>query len=177
MSAPHDIHPCARCARVQRTCCQRAQIIVTDGDIQRIRVHAGRDDFWEHRAPLSYHYAEPDDDDPNWLVYTIEPDGTRRVLKRTDDHGCTFLGAAGCVLPLEVRPLVCRLYPFSYNERGLTGEDSDYCPKWLLAPPESGLSMLNVLQMDPADGERWRAQLYAELRERAWARGMGGSAV
>ena len=161
------MHPCARCASLQRTCCQRAQILVTDGDIARIHAHTGAEDFWEPRLPASPDYAQHDPDDPNWLAYTIEPDGTRRVLKRSDEHGCTFLGEHGCRLPESVRPLVCRLYPFAYTERGIEGEDSDYCPTGVLAPPGSGLTMLRVLNMSEADGRRWHRELYDELRERA----------
>lgn len=161
------MHPCATCATIQRTCCQRAQILVTDGDIARIEAHTRRADFWEERPPLDPAYADVDDDDPNWVALTFEPGGTRRVLKRDDAHGCTFLGSAGCTLPTEVRPLVCRLYPFAYNERGITGMDDDYCPTAVLAPPGSGLTMLTVLGMNASEGERWRSALYAELRERA----------
>lgn len=165
------MHPCATCATIQRTCCQRAQIVVTDGDIARIALHSGRDDFWHHAAPLSQEYAEPDPDDPNWLRYTLEPDGTRRVLRRSEAAGCTFLGENGCVLPEGVRPLVCRLYPWAYNEEGMAGIDDEYCPTQVLAPAGSGRTMLTVLGMSPAQGQAWRAQLYAELRERAVALG------
>ena len=159
------MHPCAQCASLQKTCCQRAEILVTDGDIHRIAAHttAAAADFVEFRAPADPAYLEPDDD-TNWLRYTVEPDGTRRVLRRREGGDCTFLGEAGCVLPLEVRPLVCRLYPYSYTERGIDGYDDDYCPTALLAPPGSGLTMLTVLGMRIDDGRRWHTMLYAELR-------------
>lgn len=160
------VHPCARCASMQRTCCQRAEILLTDGDMARIEAHTGRRDFWERCAPADPAYIEDQDDDPNWVRYTVEPDGTRRVLRRGPD-GCGFLGAQGCTLPMEVRPLVCRLYPFSYTESGITGEDADYCPTAALIPPGSGLTMLTVLGMSRDDGARWHAMLYSELRARA----------
>ena len=116
---------CARCATLQRTCCQRAEVVVTTGDLGRIAGHVGRDDFWELRAPLDQAYVEADDDDPNWLAYTVTADGRRRVLRRQANGDCTFLGAQGCVLPLAVRPLVCRLYPYAFNERGLDGLDAE----------------------------------------------------
>lgn len=192
-----QLHPCARCASTQKTCCQTAQIVVTSGDVARIAAHTGRTDFTHRTPPSDPSYAEADPDDPNWVRYTIAPDGTRRVLRKQDgqtpgaggrrgDAGdCTFLGEAGCVLPVEVRPLVCRLYPFMYNEQRLEGPgdesgglDESYCPTRLFfdasrrALPASNLppgtprtTMLTVLQMDPKDGERWRAKLYEELRE------------
>ena len=59
-----------------------------------------------------------------------------RVLFNGD---CTFLGAAGCVLPEEVRPLVCRLYPFEYTHRGILGEPRQRLDKGVIldqvAPP------------------------------------------
>jgi Fe-S-cluster containining protein len=153
--------PCARCAAVQRTCCQRAEILLTPGDVARIAAHTGTEGFAEHRAPADAEYVRPDPDDPHWLRYTVRADGRRRMLVRRDDR-CTFLGARGCTLPLGVRPLVCRLYPFAYTEAGLQGIDGEFCPTALLAP--HGEPMTDVLGMSRAAAERWRASLYEELR-------------
>ena len=49
MSEPMDLHPSARCARVQKTCCQRTEILVTEGDRRRFAACVGREDFWERR--------------------------------------------------------------------------------------------------------------------------------
>jgi Fe-S-cluster containining protein len=168
-AAAATLHPCARCAAVQRTCCQRAEILVTAGDVARIaqfqaagRAPANPADFVERRAPADPEYVRPDPDDPNWLRYTVAADGTRRMLRKQANGDCTFLGAQGCVLPENVRPLVCRLYPYSYSERGLDGVDSEYCPTALLAP--DGRSMAEVLDIPAATAEGWRRQLYEELR-------------
>lgn len=160
-----QLHPCARCARVQRTCCQRAEIVLTTGDTDRIAAHSGRRDFLERRAPADPDALAEDPADPNWTRWTIAPDGTRRVLRRRADGDCTFLGPAGCTLPLEVRPLVCRMYPYTFTERGLDREDPAYCPTDLVDPLRTG--MLTVLDMREADAERWRRLLYAELRSDA----------
>lgn len=66
------------------------------------------------------------------------------------------------MLDEETRPIVCRLYPYSYNHAGLLGEDPDYCPTATLKPP--GGSMVALLQMTRARAEVWRADLYRELR-------------
>ncbi len=175
MDAPESLHPCARCAQMQKTCCQRAEILVTAGDIARIGAHTGREGFWSLRQPNDAAYLEDDSDDPNWLAYTTDGNGRRRMLERKPSGDCTFLGDAGCVLPVEVRPIVCRLYPFAYNERGLDGMDDDYCPREKLIPRNKpGASMLTVLGMDKSDGERWRAQLYGELR-REWSERCGSA--
>jgi Fe-S-cluster containining protein len=135
---------------------------VTEGDVERIAARTGGRSFFEHRVPADAAYAAPDPDDPSWLALTVRSDGTRRVLKRGESGDCTFLGARGCVLREAERPLVCRLYPFSYSERGLDGEGPEYCPTTQLAP--NGGSMVEVLGMRRSDAERWHAMLYAELR-------------
>jgi Fe-S-cluster containining protein len=168
------MHPCARCARMQRTCCQRAEILVTSADVQRIAAHSGRSEFVEQRSPADPAYLEDDPDDPRWKQLTVLPDGTRRMLQRRPDGDCTFLGAAGCVLPTDVRPLVCRLYPWSYDQRGLLGEDADYCPTAALEPPQGRMTLMLDIPADVAEG--WRAQLYTELERDLRERGEGTSA-
>lgn len=160
-----EMHPCARCATMQRTCCQRTEILITTGDIARIAAHTGRTDFWSLRRPEDEEYLEHDPDDPNWQRYTVDEQGRRRMLLRKDSGDCTYLGKAGCVLPVEVRPLICRLYPFAFNEQGMTGMDDHYCPTKVLLADKPKATMLTVLGMDPLDGERWRRTLYQELRE------------
>lgn len=160
-----QLAPCARCAQVQRTCCQRAEILLTEGDVARIEAHVGSPaaSFVDRRRPADPAYLEPDEDDPHWLEWTVAADGTRRMLRRMPSGACSFLGQQGCVLPTEVRPLVCRLYPFAYDERGLAGREEDYCPTDLLAP--DGRAMHDVLGISAVDAERWRAALYRELRD------------
>lgn len=154
-----EVWGCARHALMGRTCCQTCEVLVTEGDKRRIADHAGREDFWEDRAPGDPVYLEQDDD-PNWLRWAFHPDGTRPVLTRRPDGDCTFLGEAGCTLPLEVRPLVCRLYPFTYTERGIDGV-SDGCPREVVPP---GRSILDVLGMCRDAAARWHRMLYTELR-------------
>ena len=164
MSSPvaTALHPCARCARMQETCCQRAEVYVTLGDVARIAEHSGRSDFHERRSPADSEYLDDDEDDPIWRRATVASDGTRRVLRRKANGDCTFLGEAGCVLPEGVRPLVCRLYPYDYTESGMKGETAGYCPREELAPP--GGSMIRLLGIGLSDAERWRRELYRELR-------------
>jgi len=133
---------------------------LTGGDLERIAGFAGRSDFWEFRRPENPDYLDQDDD-PNWLHYTLRSDGTRRVLKRGASGDCGFLTATGCRLPVSVRPLICLLHPFTYTEKGIDGTGSD-CPSHLL--PE-GETLLESLSMNPAQGEEWRARLYSELRK------------
>ena len=151
---------CVRCAQTQRTCCQICEIYVTPGDVERIAAFTGTGDFHEYRRPDNPEYLDQDDD-PLWATRVFRPDGTRRVLRRTESAGCVFLGPNGCRLPLEVRPLVCRLYPFDYTEKGLQSVNGTMCPTRLLAPGET---LLQSLDMDAETAEGWRRQLYAEIR-------------
>lgn len=131
-------------------------------DLLRIAAHVGRSDFVEFRKPKDPEYSEWDADDPHWQAYTVKKDGSRQVLKRQDNGDCGFLGHQGCVLPLETRPIVCRLYPFQYTEKGIDGVEDGYCPTKILAKP--GQTMLDVLDMSRQDGDRWHKALYQELR-------------
>ena len=77
-----------------------------------------------------------------------------------------FLSPTGCVLPMETRPLVCRLHPCQYNEQGIQSGLSPGCP-WALLP--AGHSPHDAVSMTIADAERWHRQLYDELRlEPTW---------
>lgn len=151
---------CARCARRQETCCQRTDIILTTGDIARVAAHVGRADFIEFRAAGKAEYLDQDDD-PTWRDATFRPDGTRRVVRHRPNGDCHFLGHAGCTLPGEVRPLICRLYPFDYDERGIKDQLGTGCPAHLLPP---GVGLTEALAMSRTDAARWHATLYAELR-------------
>lgn len=152
---------CVRCAQTQRTCCQICEIYITPGDLERIAADTGESDFYEYRRPANLEYLDQSDD-PLWAACVFRPDGTRRVLRRSESEGCLFLGTGGCRLPLEVRPLVCRLYPFEYTEQGLQSVNGTMCPIQLLAPGET---LLQSLGMDAETAEEWRRRLYAEIRQ------------
>lgn len=150
---------CAKCAMLGKTCCQQREIFVTLGDRQRVALHTGLQDFWEDRSPADPSYLDQSND-PNWLQWVFRTDGTRPVLKRQPNGDCRFLGSQGCTLPTEVRPLVCRLYPYEYCESGIIGIASD-CPREVVPP---GSTILKVLDMRLADALRWHRILYNELR-------------
>ena len=152
---------CVQCACHQKTCCQETEIYVTPGDVNRIEQHIHRDDFFEFRAPTDPIYADQDDD-PVWQQKVFRPDGTRRVLKHQANHDCTFLGEKGCVLPADVRPLICRLYPYDYTAAGLKTDPSEGCPRHLIA---NGQSVFEAVQIHSDDAQRWHSMLYQELSE------------
>jgi Fe-S-cluster containining protein len=161
MSGEGEEFLCARCARYMRTCCQTSEVYATPADVRRIEAHIGRSDFYEYRVPSDPIYLQHDDD-PNWPLYVIQPDGTRRVLRRQKDGGCTFLGERGCVLPLDIRPLICRIYPYDFNESGIKEALCTGCPSELLRP---GQTLVQALVMNRDEAEAWRKQLYKDIRE------------
>lgn len=150
---------CAKCAALGKTCCQSREILVTEGDKARIKAFAGREDAWEFQPVADPAYMDQDDD-PHWLEWAFRADGSRLILKRRPNDDCEFLSTSGCTLPMEVRPLVCRLYPFTYTERGLSRVD-DECPSEAIPP---GQTILQVLDLRLADAVRWHHMLYTELR-------------
>jgi len=150
---------CVRCSRHVKTCCPPSEVYASPGDVLRIAEFTGRDDFYEYRVPDDPVHLQ-EDGDPIWIENVIRPDGTRRVLQRQPDGDCTFLGDAGCALPLETRPLICRIYPFDYTADGLRDELAHGCPMELLP---AGQSLLQALDIKRSDAERWHKQLYAEV--------------
>ena len=133
---------------------------VTLGDVERIKCFSARNGFFEFRAPENLEYLDQDDD-PLWRDHACQADGTRRVLLRQPNGDCVFLGPRGCQLPLEVRPLVCRLYPYDYTAEGIQGEPSPGCPRELLL---AGQGLLEALHMTLADARLWHEQLYHEIQ-------------
>jgi Fe-S-cluster containining protein len=161
ISSEPTTHLCALCARRGKTCCQNHEIYLTSHDVERIRAHTGRDDFFEYKVPSDAGY-QPDPSDPIWSRHAFRPDHSRRILRFDARGDCPFLTGQGCSLPLGTRPLVCRLHPHSYDHQGLCGLAHE-CPEELLTP---GQDLLAALQMSDLDTARsWHAQLYSELRQ------------
>ncbi len=155
-----QLHICARCAHEDKTCCQTCEVYATPGDVERIAQFLGEEDFTEFvipENPIYYQFA----DDPIWREAVFREDGSRRILKRHANGDCRFLGSRGCTLPVEVRPLVCRLYPFDFNEQGIYDNLAKGCPTHLLEPGET---LLVALDMNRVAADRWHAQLYREVR-------------
>ncbi len=152
---------CEKCAKIKKTCCQTADIYITKGDIERIKKFTGISDFFEFRNVNSPDYLDQDDD-PIWYLCVFTKDQTRRVLKKKNDE-CMFLSKTGCILPIDVRPLVCRLYPYNYDESGITEIDNDpsRCPVELLP---KGEDLIKNLGMSPELANKWHDMLYSEIR-------------
>jgi Fe-S-cluster containining protein len=152
---------CAKCARVAQTCCQNHDIYITLGDLDRIGAFIGRKNFFEFRPCLDESYMNQEDD-PLWDRYVLMTDGKRRVLKTKGQGDCTFLEASGCVLPLGIRPLICRLHPFAYTAKGICGIAVEGCPTHLL---DADKSVIEAIGMDMNSALLWHKMLYTEITE------------
>ncbi|MBU0987691.1 MAG: YkgJ family cysteine cluster protein [Proteobacteria bacterium] len=150
---------CARCAKKGKTCCQGHDIYITIGDTRRITDFTGSADFYEYRRPADPAYLDQEDD-PVWCRYVFAPDGSRRVLKRNLIEDCLFLRKNGCILPLEIRPLVCRLHPYSYTADGISEVLTCECPLNFLGP---GQTLDQALNLSAQVAERWQHMLYREI--------------
>lgn len=159
MGSPMDDFLCVRCARHMKTCCQTSEVYATPGDERRIAEFTGQSEFTEFREADDPVYLQQDDD-PLWRQNVFRADGTRRILKHQANGDCTFLGDHGCVLPLEIRPLICRIYPYDFTADGLRERLAQGCPTELISP---GQTLLQELDIQRFDAERWHKQLYEEV--------------
>ncbi|MFH1152716.1 MAG: YkgJ family cysteine cluster protein [Pseudomonadota bacterium] len=156
-----DAPLCARCSTLGKTCCQTTEIYVTPGDIRRIASQVGGRDFFEYRSPEDPAYLDQSHD-PVWAAHVFRSNGTRRVLRRDTQSNCRFLGANGCHLSMEVRPLICRLYPYQYTAAGLEQELAPGCPLKLLPMDHTLEQELNMSRQIAGE---WHSLLYAEIRK------------
>lgn len=150
---------CARCASAGKTCCQQTEIYVTVKDLKRMGAYTSRLDFFEFRPPADPAYFASKDDPP-WQQHVFRLDGTRRVLKQQPNGDCIFLTGRGCSLTLEVRPLICRLYPFTYTVTGVQTETDERCPVNSFCQGKSVLEIFGI-SMQTVSG--WHADLYLEM--------------
>ena len=151
---------CQVCARQGRTCCQGHDIYITWGDCRRILMHTHQRDFLEYRACADAAYADQGDD-PVWQQHVFRVDGTRRVLRQHTNGDCLFLTSSGCQLPLNVRPLVCRLFPHLYSAAGLADQ-------WDLGCPAAKIDANTVITsgiagVGGAEASCWHRTLYNEI--------------
>ena len=149
--------PCALCARKGATCCTGTQILLTSGDVKRITAALLRNDFYMFQK-ADEGYLDPGDD-PLWTHITIRPDGSRRVLLRDDRKHCSLLGPSGCSLPMNTRPLVCRIYPVAFTTDWIDGIDPS-CP---IAHTARASDWLSEIGMSKDDARKWHRILMDEL--------------
>jgi uncharacterized protein len=155
---------CQRCIKYQKSCCNGPNITLTLGDVSRITLASGQRDFVEFKVYSDLSFLEAYAYDPNWKEYTFSSGNRNRQMKMNTQGDCPFLGADGCTLSEDDRPLICRLYPYSYNEFGMIGlilNEDLFCPLHLL---KAGETLPQMLEITSEQADRWRTMLYTELR-------------
>lgn len=158
---------CAVCARSQRTCCQSSEPFASIGDISRINLYMHRNMkgsrvapwwWWGWREP-SQEYIEGMRADPQWATLLPMKSGLRRVVLSSDNGNCVFLKSTGCVLPMEVKPLVCRIYPWDFVAFKVTGL-SDFCA---IEAKGNHRDMGEALGLTKEMAQEWVEQLRSEM--------------
>ena len=61
---------------------------------------------------------------------------------------------------MEVRPLLCRLHPFTYTADHIDAEPDAGCPRHLLI---SGESIFEAIHLSMELARQWHSQLYEEI--------------
>jgi uncharacterized protein len=126
---------CRECSKIQLTCCVRPEIFVTNGDINRIANGTGRKDFYHLRPvpeEMKHYYGSPCNVEKGseiYFQYLFNENGRRNILKKNEKNECCFLTQDGCVLPPNIRPILCRLYPFDWNDKKEIWVAPTHCPK------------------------------------------------
>ena len=150
---------CSCCANLGETCCQGREIYITPGDQRRISTVAQSLPFVVWRRPTDPIYLGQSND-PLWQRHVFCKDGSRRTLKTKPNGDCIFLSTRGCRLPVEIRPLLCRLHPFTYTANGIDREPDLGCPRHLLA---DGESVFDATGTPWSLALTWHHQLYEEI--------------
>jgi uncharacterized protein len=150
---------CIDCSSTDACCCRGVEIYLTAGDVSRITgyLHNSQESFCSFVTPTGI-YADGGGD-PAWVPLVVRPDGTRRIVKSLEDGSCVFLTPTGCSLPLNVRPLLCRIHPYDFDHEGLRSIDPT-CP---IATMSNGHEALKLLGMPLHDVTAWHRTLYTEI--------------
>lgn len=161
-------HICARCAAAGRTCCELSGgdeefcFPLSGAEMDRIRA-AGHATASFVPAPNTPAFVEqlgalmPDLD-----VAAAFPETDAHWRLATDTDGrCVFLGATGCVLPRDIRPRYCRMFPLWPYADQLTWFTAEECLANRECP--SLRAMLQAMQLTSAEVETLFAAMCAEL--------------
>ena len=148
---------CGECARSRGlSCCESVEIYVTPGDIKRISSFTNSTEFYVAAAMKGIYR----NCDPAWKDLILDANRRRNIIRLTKNGQCVFLKKEGCQLPMTVKPLLCRLHPYDFNEQGITGIYR-YCP---IAKLPNGEDVLRDMGMSSKMVKKWHATLYRELR-------------
>ena len=108
---------CLRCGN----CCTRFGVCVTPFDIERITQATGL-------APMDFLDLLPEIEDREREEPWVLINGSRFliVLKRKPNERCKFYSGNGCLM-YEIRPMLCKTYPFILRNNKFTDVKSRAC--------------------------------------------------
>lgn len=145
-------HVCARCASQGPTCCEPEEGValapLTPGDIERIRAATGlaARAFVRTRTISEDERSALESQDP--VLKGLVHGGRLRSLRK-EGRACVFHDRAhGCSLAWDVRPLLCRRFPFLRVRGRIHVQPGGECLACDEAPDLEGL--LSLLGMDEA---------------------------
>lgn len=159
---------CSECSKLQLTCCELevTEVAITNGDIRRISDYTGRNDFYHLKQvseEMKYVYENPANVPKGleqYVEYLFDEEGRRNILKKNERNGCCFLTPNGCALPSNIKPIICRLFPYDWNDNRDVWMDFTTCPK-ILFKDEQELKELVCLPEEEA--KRLIDLLYYEI--------------
>lgn len=127
---------CARCSKINRTCCriQPENAVncfpLSGPEIKELnRYFNGENPVLRTKNSVEFvrNLKKLIPDEKKAIVKEFPEDGTHQRLKTTEDGSCILLGDRGCILPWRARPLYCRLYPFWVYKGKITLFDDPDC--------------------------------------------------
>lgn len=119
---------CRKCYSKNTSCCtlkpgnnEKMMVPpVSEAEIQQILNFSGKKrlDIFENKNNSTFYINQMLNLFPNMetSISKAFPENGRHFELRTTNHACTLLGINGCVLPKEIRPHFCRIYPFWFFE-------------------------------------------------------------
>lgn len=168
--------PCAACVRhLGRSCCEPDEphglATLTGGDIVRIRAATGK----SARHFVDQEVFTPEEAHAHALLRPANAHAVRGGLRlhlKVRGGACVFhRKGQGCTLSAEVRPLLCRLYPFevdAFDRIGIAVAGRCHAEESRGALPD----VLESLGTSEREVRRLHAQLAAELAEDARSDGV-----
>lgn len=134
-----NIDICRQCNSNGTSCCAvRSENLekmmippVSEAEVERILFFIGntnRNDVFKTKANSTFYIHQMLNLFPNMekSIFEAFPENKNHYELKTPNNACALLGINGCVLPKEIRPHFCRIYPFwFFGEDSHIFQDSD----------------------------------------------------
>ncbi|WP_243438383.1 YkgJ family cysteine cluster protein [Fundidesulfovibrio soli] len=136
MTSSPDTYVCAQCASLGPTCCRlepgQEDLCFPVSELERQRIvdaapQMGGLTGAPNTAPFLAHMMRLFPRDRAHMASLFPSHGGHLRLATRPDGGCSFLAAEGCILPREVRPYYCRLFPFWVSAGAVAAFDASGC--------------------------------------------------